>query len=48
MSATLRQWLLELQALSSKEAVEALSERWEQWKGIEEQVDDVTLVMVGF
>jgi serine phosphatase RsbU (regulator of sigma subunit) len=48
MSATLRQWLLELQALSSKEAVEALSDRWEQWKGIEEQVDDVTLVMVGF
>lgn len=48
MSATLRQWLLELQPLRSKEAVEGLSERWEQWKGMEEQVDDVTLVMVGF
>jgi len=48
MSATLRKWLQELQGLPSEEAVAAIMERWEQWKGSEEQVDDATLVVVGF
>ena len=45
-SAGLKQWLLETALLSMEDQHQAISDRFRQWKGAEEQVDDVLLIGV--
>lgn len=45
-SAGLKQWLIETSSLAIDEQHQALSDRFRNWKGEEEQVDDVLLIGV--
>jgi len=45
-SAGLKQWLLDTGDLAMDDQYQAISDRFRQWKGKEEQVDDVLLIGV--
>lgn len=47
-AAGLRQWLIESAQLSIDDQHQAVSDRFRQWKGREEQVDDVLLIGLQF